>query len=142
MTRPTERRLFTILSLACFLLSVCHLLACSEAEKPRPTVVEQPSLKANTVSATNAAGPRSVPGPSVDNEDELELYGLGEAPRGKNISLSRSTAANRARADLANKLRAAGQLGKHEPLPSGVNVQFEDIAKRIRARASLPTAPK
>ena len=142
MARPTGRRLFTALSLACFLLSVSHLLACSEPEKPSPTVVEQPSLKANTGSTTNASGPRAVPGPPADAEDEAGLQGLGEAPRGKNISLSRSTAANRARADLANKLRAAGKLGSNAPLPTGINVKFEETAKLIRARASLPPAPE
>ena len=57
---------------------------------------------------------------------------------GKNRSLSRTVAANRARADLANQLRAAGQLAKDAPLPEGVSVELEVVGKKVRARARLP----
>ena len=110
-------------------------------ENPKPKAA-QPALKAATGTATQVSGPRTVPGPPANADDEpvkVEAFeGVGEAPRGKNISLSRTTAANRARANLAGKLRSAGKLELDAPLPTGVTVEYEETSSVVRARARLP----
>ena len=70
----------------------------------------------------------------------LGLVGVGVAKGISNPALARQTASDRARADLAEKLRARGALGQRAPLRGAVitSVKFEASSRTARATAEIP----
>ena len=141
------------MSIAYFVLSVCSLAGCLEPKPSQPEETKKPALRPAATPVIPVQGPVTVPGPPVDSDESgtatrsqgsfadpaRKFEGRSSVKRGKNISLSRSTAANRARAELAKKLRAAGKLSKKAPLPEGIQIEFEVTSTLVRARATLPS---
>ncbi|MEE2903628.1 MAG: hypothetical protein VYC39_14965 [Myxococcota bacterium] len=110
------------------------MFGCEETKK---TVSSQqkPQKQAIKASAT-AKNPADKAATLSKKPKILSKYETtGRAPVSDNVSLSRSTAANRARAALAAQLVKAGLMEENSPLPVRIQVSFEQKGNEIIAKA-------
>jgi len=104
-------------------------VGCDWMKPPPPKPAPPKSVK-------HEARPEVVAPPKIDGAG---VVGEGTARGIANASLARQTASNRARADLANKLRARGALGESAPLRGAVitSVERDPRSGVTTARAQL-----
>ena|GEM_PF-6123832 len=131
---PSKSNRLTIIWLSCFLVLVCALFGCDEAKK---SVSSQQKPKKQEVNTSAPAASSGDKGAALRKTPKIlsKYQATGRAPVSDNISLSRSTAANRARAALAAQLVKAGLMAENSPLPVRIQVSFEQKGSEIIAKA-------
>ena len=134
VNKPSRSNRLTIIWLSCFLVLVCALFGCEETKKTvhSQQKPEKQGIKASATAKNSADQPATL----TKKPKILSKYeATGRAPVSDNISLSRSTAANRARASLAAQLIKAGRMEENSPLPARIQVSFEQKGNEIIAKA-------
>ena len=134
LNKPKANKRLTPFWLSCFGVLVCALFAC-EAKKPSTSIPQKTEVQ----SGKKFARPKAVLSDKSPfgkkSTGKSSFAAEGKAKLTDNISLSRATAANRARASLGTQLVEAGVIMKNAPLPTRIQVSFKQDGDNIIAKA-------